>query len=87
MIELHALASGEVQGVGFRETVKKYALRAHLRGFVRNLEDGRVEFVVQGKKEDIVALLASLEETFKLDHVELKWREARQPFSTFEILG
>ena len=37
--------SGTVQGVGFRFTAERLARRFPVTGFVRNLEDGRVEVV------------------------------------------
>lgn len=43
------LAEGLVQGVGFREFVRREAVRSGLSGWVRNLPDGRVEGEVQGK--------------------------------------
>lgn len=42
------LVRGRVQGVGFRYFVQKEAVRLGLRGWVRNLEDGRVEALAQG---------------------------------------
>lgn len=42
------LISGRVQGVGFRHWVEQTAARQGLRGFVRNLTDGRVEAVIAG---------------------------------------
>ena len=35
--------SGIVQGIFFRNFVKENAERYNVKGFVRNLEDGRVE--------------------------------------------
>ncbi len=37
-----------MQGVGFRFFAREAAVREGLRGFVRNLEDGRVEVQVEG---------------------------------------
>ncbi len=39
---------GHVQGVGFRYFVQKEAVRLGLSGWVRNLDDGRVETHAQG---------------------------------------
>ena len=55
--------SGRVQGVGFRYTAQHLA-RDHpaLRGYVRNLPDGRVELVLEGEDKEMDALLESLKQ-------------------------
>jgi len=45
------LISGRVQGVGYRFFTRDAAAREGLRGFVRNLEDGRVEAQAEGDQE------------------------------------
>ena len=45
--------SGEVQGVGFRMFTATAARRDELRGWVRNLPDGRVEVICEGDSESI----------------------------------
>jgi acylphosphatase len=52
------LVSGRVQGVGFRLACVNEAVRLGLAGYVRNLEDGRVEVVVRGEPDQVAALLA-----------------------------
>ena len=42
------LVKGRVQGVWYRATAKKRAQELNLRGWVKNLPDGRVEAVVAG---------------------------------------
>lgn len=42
------LVCGRVQGVGFRYFVLRQAQAEQLAGYVRNLPDGRVEFLLQG---------------------------------------
>ena len=50
------LVLGAVQGVGFRWFVLKRAHALGLRGFVRNLADGRVEVVASGPAETLHSL-------------------------------
>lgn len=47
-IQMHVWVSGTVQGVSYRAMTRKEALRVGLLGWVRNLEDGRVEAVFHG---------------------------------------
>jgi acylphosphatase len=52
--------SGDVQGVGFRATASWVAKRHPVRGWVRNLPDGRVELLVDGADDAIAAFLAEV---------------------------
>lgn len=45
------LVSGKVQGVFFRASTRNEALRLGLNGYARNLADGRVEVVAEGRPE------------------------------------
>ncbi|OGZ26975.1 MAG: acylphosphatase [Candidatus Nealsonbacteria bacterium RIFOXYB1_FULL_40_15] len=45
--------SGRVQGVGFRAETTFRARRISLKGFVKNLKDGRVEAVFEGDEEEV----------------------------------
>jgi acylphosphatase len=60
MMVLHFLIQGRVQGVGFRWFVHREASELDLRGWVRNTEDGDVEVVASGSKEDLAELRESL---------------------------
>jgi len=44
---------GTVQGIFFRAFVKENAERLNIKGFVRNLEDGKVEAFLEGNNEDV----------------------------------
>jgi acylphosphatase len=48
--------SGHVQGVGFRYSVKQLAAGFDVCGWVRNLNDGRVELFMQGESAEIEAM-------------------------------
>ena len=55
--------SGDVQGVGFRATAVAIARRhPSVRGWVRNLSDGRVELFADGPAGAVDAYLADLRE-------------------------
>jgi acylphosphatase len=47
------LVSGRVQGVGFRFFIQDRAQLEGVTGYVRNLEDGRVEAVIEGDAEGV----------------------------------
>ena len=54
--------SGRVQGVGFRYFVLRHASAEGLSGFVRNLADGRVEFLLSGESQAVARVLAKIEQ-------------------------
>lgn len=47
---MHGFVSGKVQGVCFRQSTQQEAERLDLDGWVRNLQDGRVEVLVEGEE-------------------------------------
>ncbi len=53
---LRLLISGRVQGVWYRASTAQKATAMALKGWVRNLPDGRVEVLVQGEKQSLDAL-------------------------------
>ena len=55
MIARKFLISGEVQGVGFRFFAQRSSARHQVRGYVRNLEDGRVEVLAEGNAKAVDA--------------------------------
>jgi len=52
--------SGRVQGVGFRYFVMRHAQAGNLCGYVRNLNDGRVEFFLQGDTGSVSRVLEQI---------------------------
>jgi acylphosphatase len=52
--------SGRVQGVGFRFTSLRLAQSFQVSGYVRNLDDGRVELVAEGDADQVRSFLDSI---------------------------
>ena len=57
MRTVHLIIHGHVQGVCYRDSMRREAQRMAVTGWVRNCEDGTVEAVVHGTAEAVDALL------------------------------
>ncbi len=82
------LFSGTVQGVGFRFFTQRVAARHQIRGYVRNLEDGRVEALAQGVENSVEAFKQDLTagpRFSKVHDVEEIVLEPNGAFSSFRI--
>ena len=80
--------SGTVQGVGFRFTAERLARRFSVSGFVRNLDDGRVEVVAEGEETTLVDFLTAIRGSGMKDYirdVEAHWSNAQGTFKGFGI--
>ena len=86
---LQVIYSGQVQGVGFRYSVKSVATGFDLTGSVRNLPGGGVELIAEGAKDELEAFRQAIRES-GLDHFirqeEVSWQEASSEFRGFEIV-
>jgi acylphosphatase len=54
----HIFVTGRVHGVFFRAETKRHAERYDVKGWVRNVPDGRVEAVFEGEQEAVNSLIA-----------------------------
>ena len=54
---IRIFVTGKVQGVFFRQALKVVAIKNDVFGWVRNLEDGRVEAVLEGEDEKVARLI------------------------------
>ncbi len=80
--------NGTVQGVFFRIFVKENAERYDVKGFVRNLEDGRIEVFLEGNSEEVNKMIELCKKGPKhaqIRNVEIK-PERFQSFKVFKVL-
>lgn len=89
MLQLHIFVLGRVQGVFFRNFVKEKADELGIKGWVRNLSDGRVEIVAQSLDQKKLSKLIELcrkGSTFaKVDEVEISYEAIKDRFFDFKI--
>ena len=67
---VHVFVTGTVQGVFFRATTREEARERGVDGWVRNLEDGRVEAVFEGPPDAVEAMIAFCHEGSDAARVE-----------------
>jgi acylphosphatase len=85
---MQILYSGNVQGVGFRYTVKSVASGFEVTGAVKNLPDGRVELLAEGARNELEGFRQAVRDS-GLEHFirkeEVDWSEPQNQFRGFEI--
>lgn len=84
----HYLISGRVQGVGFRAFTQRTAAKLSLRGWVRNLLDGRVEAMAQGSGATLATFESQLREGpphGRVDEVLVGMGAGEIPAASFEV--
>ena len=65
VIRIRVVYSGRVQGVGFRWQVNQVSVGFAVTGFVRNLQDGTVELLVEGDSSEVRGMIEAVEEKLK----------------------
>ena len=88
-VRAHVFVSGRVQGVLFRESTRREAEARQVRGWVRNLPDGRVEAVFEGQASDVQQMVAWCHHgppRARVEQVDVKYEPATGEFDTFDVL-
>ncbi len=87
MKQVHLLISGFVQGVGFREFVRRQAKKVGVVGWVRNLSDNRVEVVAQGSEENLNKLIKICSKGHffsEVKNVSIESQDVSEEFESFD---
>lgn len=85
--QLHLYYSGKVQGIGFRYTVLDIALGLRIYGWVKNLNDERVEVLAESEEDTLKVFLERINQHFLryITDATVEWQSASGEFSGFEI--
>lgn len=85
---LHLVIYGRVQGVYFRESMRREAQNMGIAGWVRNRSDGTVEAAVQGDPADVDAMVRWAQhgpERAQVERVEIGPHAGDYP--SFDVIG
>ncbi|MEM3395004.1 MAG: acylphosphatase [Nitrososphaerota archaeon] len=89
MVRAHVFVSGLVQGVFFRMHTKRMADTLNVKGWVRNLRDGRVEAVFEGRDKDVEKMIEWCKKGPSgaiVREVNVTFQEYRGEFKDFRII-
>jgi acylphosphatase len=88
MKRIHVYISGLVQGVFFRAAARRAAADLNLTGWVRNMDDGRVEAVLEGDDSDVDKMIEWCKTgppAARIDNVRVSQEHYTGGFSDFSI--
>lgn len=85
---IHVYYSGRVQGIGFRYTALDVAQSLGIVGWVKNLRDGRVEVVCEGKGGNLKKFLEEIANgplKYYIQDTDVIWEVPTGEFTKFDI--
>ncbi|MFZ0965008.1 MAG: acylphosphatase [Candidatus Bathyarchaeia archaeon] len=88
MVRAHVIISGMVQGVFFRSETRDETKKLHVKGWVRNLPDGRVEAVFEGEEENVKKLIEFCRRGppgARVTDIDIIWENYTGEFRNFEV--
>ena len=87
MKRVRVIYTGSVQGVNFRYTALSLAEHFGIRGWVKNLPDGRVELAAEGREDTVINFLNHIDERMSgyIQNKETTWAETKDKFTSFII--
>ncbi len=87
-VRFHVFVMGRVQGVFFRFETHRAAQKHGVKGWIKNLPDGRVETVFEGDEENVKKLIEFCKKgpsQAKVTHIEVTQESYKGTFSSFQI--
>ncbi len=89
LVEMRAIVSGDVQGVGFRFKTERLAKQLAIRGTVKNLSNGTVQVIAQGRKPALDKLLSRLQSKpgiARISNIEVSYKEIDELEKKFSVI-
>ena len=87
-MQRYILISGKVQGVGFRHFTRQNATRLGVRGYAKNLPNGKVEVVAEGDKatlDEFVKILWKGPSASRVEDVKVEARPHSGEYTSFGV--
>jgi len=89
MKQVHIFVSGRVQGVFYRANTRKKAKELGIRGWVRNLYDGRVEITAEAKEKDLKKFIEWCKKGPELafvENIKVEWKDYKGNYKDFSVV-
>ena len=89
LFRVHAIISGDVQGVGFRFHTRIKARNLGLKGWIRNLDSGEVEAVFEGEDDKVNQIIDWCKkgpDSSLVKDVKVDFEDYTGEFESFEVL-
>ena len=86
---MRLFVTGRVQGVFFRQSLKAKSIQNNIFGWVKNLQDGRVECLLEGTEENISKIITWAHTgpaNAIVENVEIHNEEFNNKFTKFDVL-
>jgi acylphosphatase len=86
-VRAHVFINGRVQGVFFRQSTQLKAQSLGVKGWIRNLFDGRVEVVFEGDKSQVEILVDYCRHgppAARVENIEVNYENYKGEFYSFE---
>ena len=87
-VRAHLFVEGRVQGVFFRSETRREAMKDNVKGWVRNLPDGRVKTVFEGEESNVNNLIGFCRKgstDARVTRVDVVWEDYVGEFERFEV--
>jgi acylphosphatase len=88
-VRAHIFLNGKVQGVFFRDYISREASKRTVTGWVRNMSDGRVEAIFEGKQENVhqlIDLCRNGPPQARVSKIDIYWEQYIGNFINFKIV-
>ncbi len=85
---IECIVKGRVQGVGYRASVMRAAIRLPITGWIKNQLNDTVKCVAEGSEAVLKTLIDILHEGSAVSHVDeihIDWLEATGEFNRFQV--
>lgn len=89
MKRIHVIVDGYVQKVGYREHVRKEAVKSGITGYVKNLDTEEVEIVAEGREEEIHTFIKEINIShypIQVTSFNVEWGDATGEWKRFNII-
>lgn len=87
--KIKLIVAGRVQGIGFRYFCYKQAINFNIKGYAKNLLNGNVEIIAEGKKDNLESFINNVAKgpiLAKVEKIDKIWETYNGEYKNFQTL-